>query len=244
MKKFIFTVIFIIIIYFLFSTILFNSMPNYDFDKIHKYNDMINYSENYKIKINPLSDTELQSNKNKQLLYQNSQNGKTFIFVVKAGNNFSLKNGLFIQNAYIEKEIGGNSKSIKKEIEITRPGGISVYPKMKESIYIDTFGCINFMKPNNHYLIFCEKEEISDALKIPQYRITPSLYSILNIDQDDSDCVSNSEKKTFVTDEYTQDSLVAPYNNCINREFMTSSQKTLNVFLSIKNDILKKYNIR
>ncbi len=244
MKKFIGITIGVILLFVIVFSYIDHNAQDYDLEKISDYEDFIEYTKDLKTDIYSLEAAELMEYEEIAIKYLESQTGETSILVVKAGSDFQIKSGCFFQNAQIEDVIQGDSQLCGKEIRLARGRGVLIYSEMEEAVYVNTLPAVNVMKPENRYLVFCEEAEISYALDVPLYRVAISPYALLNIDRDDEHAISDCEMITFIQDDYIYEDLVALYANYIDQEFMGNSDETLEVFLSVKNELLKKYSLR
>lgn len=244
MKRFIGVVMGVVLLFMIAFWFIVHNTPDYGLEEISEYEDFIEYTKDLKTDIYTVAATELIEYEETAFKYLESQTGETSIFVVKTGSDFYMKSGCFFQNAQIEEVIQGNAQLCGKEIRLLRDRGVIIYKDMEEAVYVNTLPAVNVMKPENRYLVFCEEAEISYALSVPLYRVAISPYALLNIDRDDEHAISDCEMITFIRDGYEYEELVAPYGNWIDQEFMGNSDETLEVFLSVKNELLKKYNLR
>lgn len=244
MKKFIGVVVGLVLLFMIAFTFIIHSMHDYGLDKITTYEDFIEYTKELKTDIYTMEASELMEYEETALNYLESQTGETSIFVVKAGSDFRIKSNCFFQNAQVEEVIQGDSQLCGKEIRLAKSGGVHIFEEMEESVYVNTLPAVNVMKPENRYLVFCEEAEISYALSVPLYRIALSPYALLNIDRDDEHAISDYEMVTFIIDGFEYEEPVASYTDWINQEFMGNSDETLGVFLSVKKELLQKYNLR
>lgn len=244
MKKFIGAAAGVVLVFMIAFSFIAHNTQDYGLEKISDYDDFIEYTKDLKTDIYTMEAKELIDYEEKAFQYLESRTGETSIFVVRAGFDFQCKSGCFFQNAQIEEVIQGDSRLCEKEIQLVRDKGVIIYREMEEGVYVNTLPAVNVMKPEDHYLVFCEEAEISYALRVPLYRVAISPYALLNIDRDDEHAISDCETVTFINDGCEYEDLVAPYGNWINQEFMGNSDETLEVFLSVKNELLKKYNLR
>ncbi len=244
MKKFICTVVGIILVFMIFFTIMARSKEDYGFEKVTTYEDFIEYTNDLKVMIYNISASGLKEYEDSALKYLESQEGETSIFVVKTGTEFKYYPGGFVQNAQIEEVIQGDAGLRGKEITLYRRKGLSIYSDMEEPVYVYTLPGVNVMKPGNRYLVHCEEAEISYALSKPFYRIAISPYAVLNIDRDDEHAISDSETIITKVEGLEDEDVVAPYRNWTDQEFMGDSDESLAVFLSVKEELLKKYGLR
>ena len=245
MKRFIGAVVGVVLLFMIAFSFIVHNTQDYGLEEISNYDDFIEYTKDLKTDIYTMEAAELIDYEEKAFKYLESwTGGETSIFVVKAGSDFQCKSRRFIQNAQIEEVIQGDSQLCGKEIRMVKDKGIIIYREMEEAVYVNTLPAVNVMKPENRYLVFCEEAEISYALSVPIYRVHISPYALLNIDRDDEHAISDCETVTFIDDGYKYEDLVATYGDCIDQEFMGNSDETLEVFLSVKNELLKKYNLR
>lgn len=244
MKKFIGITIGVILLFVIVFLFIVHNTQDYGLEKISDYEDFIEYTKDLKTDIFSLEVAELMEYEETAFKYLESQTGDTSILVVKAGSDFQIKGGCFFQNAQIEDVIQGDSQLCGKEIRLAKGRGVLIYSEMEEAVYVNTLPAVNVMKPENRYLVFCEEAEISYALSVPLYRVAISPYALLNIDRDDEHAISDCEMNTFIKEGYEYEEPVALYSNWIDQEFMGNSDETLEVFLSVKNKLLKKYNLR
>lgn len=244
MKKFICTVVGIILVFMIVFTIMARSKKDYGFEKVATYEDFIEYANDLNVMVDYTSASELKDYEDRALGNLESREGETSIFVVKAGSEFKYYPAGFVQSAQIEEVIQGDAGLSGKEITLHRWKGLSIYPDMEEPVYIYTLPGVNVMKPGDRYLVHCEEAEISHALSRPFYRIALSPYAVLNLDRDDEHAISDAETIITKGEGLEDEEVVAPYRNWTEQEFMGDSDEALEVFLSVKEELLKKYGLR
>jgi hypothetical protein len=149
---------------------------------------------------------------------------KRQIFVVTPTEKIKDYLGSYEQTVTVKKVIEGDIKLENSEIRMACFGGLEI---IDDEIFMAGSYGNNIMLPENDYLIFCEKTEISEFMKKPLYRAIYGMASWLNLTSDYSKSIEYGE--------------TAMYRNYSNSEFIGSDQQILDYMILIKHEIINKY---
>lgn len=243
MKKFVIIVAAMVLAASVFIVIYVNT-DSYKINKISSYNAFKEYADGLQMRLDGTEPEWILENKDKifeQL--EPSMMSDVCVFEITAGYVYIQKKNMYVQDAVVKNVIEGDTAMAGKRIYLARAWGI-IEKEDLNKICIDTFTCVNIMIPEERYLVFCAKSEVSDVLgldsDIPIYEPVFSKFSrfaLLRIDRDDTEAVSDYGRKQ-VDDRYYTD-----YKAYAEQEFFVISKDTLLEYIKIKHEILKKYGV-
>lgn len=240
MKKFVIIVAAMVLAAAVFIVIYMNT-DSYKINKISSYNAFKEYADGLQMRLDGTEPERILENKDKifeQL--EPPMMSDVCVFEITAGYVYIQKKNMYVQDAVVKNVIEGDTAMAGKRIYLARAWGI-IEKEDLNKICIDTSTCVNIMIPEERYLVFCAKSEVSDVLgldsDIPIYESVSSKFALLRIDRDDTEAVSDYGQKQ-VDDRYYTD-----YKTYADQEFFVISKDTLLEYIKIKHEILKKYGV-
>lgn len=147
------------------------------------------------------------------------------ILVVTAGSYFRQNGSTYQHTANIDRVIQGDTQHCNQEIFLSLPYGVMPGADKDTFMFWGTKGQ-NVLIFDHQYLVFCEKNEVSDYLDKPAYRGLPMSFGYL-------DLTSNESKLVDLNDNRCE--------NYIGSEFFVNRQETLDALLTIKSKIIERY---
>lgn len=233
MKKLHIASILLILLTIAISKIYINKISSNSLSEVRTYQELIEISKGYpvysfNVEDENYGDVMLQDVERifekldgNSILTKSDMN----ILVVTVGEYFSQNGSTYMQTAIVNETVKCNESILGKEIFISFPFGVMESETKEDYIFWGTKGH-NILIPDHKYLVFCEKNEVSDFLEKPTYRGLPMSFGYIDLTSDFSAIVDLNDNE---------------YKNYIGSEFFVNNQKTLDSLLIIKNKIIEKY---
>lgn len=149
------------------------------------------------------------------------------ILVVSPTKSMRQYYGGFTQLVTVEQVVEGDADLVGQKVDFYVIGGLVI---TGDSVSTRTYFSKNIMLPENSYIVFCEKTEISDYRDIPLYRVPAGGLTYFNLNSDYSFVKSDGANQ--------------PYSLFKESEFCFVDQKTLDILLKFKKEIINKFYVQ